>query len=216
LGLAPGRAAGPPNLKEPQTPYRVVSGQLFLIAEFAAGDMLLAGFTALNPGSTVDLISEPVIFETSDRVHPSVLLAKGADPEALDGLLAQLRAAYGRVETLERNDDRKVWLGRLRIRESMIRNTGALVLARFQKRYGVPWVHLEAGLLHMRARIADPDQAEVLADQVRRFLDGAGVEAQVEVREMAAKDYGVWDDLVQRSIGLGPAPVAGKDLAAER
>ncbi|HJQ92809.1 MAG TPA: hypothetical protein VJ874_00830, partial [Candidatus Thermoplasmatota archaeon] len=94
---------------------------------------------------------------------------------------------------------------RMRIKESMfLHNPGAQVIVQFQHRFGAPWTHIEQGTVHLRARITDTEQAEVLADQMRRYFAKAGVDAQVELREISAKDYGVWDELVQRAIGLSP------------
>ena len=58
--------------------------------------------------------------------------------------------------------------------------------------------------MHLRARVNDPAHGDLLADQMRRYFSKADVDAQVEVRDISAKDYGVWEDLVQRSIGLAP------------
>jgi hypothetical protein len=93
----------------------------------------------------------------------------------------------------------------MRLRESVYaHDPGARVITQFQHRFGAPWTHLENGLVHLRAKVNDPAQGELLADQMRRYFTKAGVEAQVEVREVSVKDHGVWEDLVQRSIGLAP------------
>lgn len=180
-------------------------GHAFVIVEFPMADAPLAAFTAAHPGTTVDLISEPPVPDGKDTLHPSIVLVKGATPKALALLLARLAKAYDHVETIERDDAHGLWLGRMRLRESVYaRDAGAAILTRFQHRFGAPWAHLEAGQLHLRAKVDDPARGEVLADQMRRYFAKAGVEAQVEVREISAKDYGVWEDLVQRSIGLAP------------
>lgn len=175
----------------------------FVIAEFPLRDTPLSGFTASHPGCTIDLISEPVVEGGAERFHPSIVLVKGAAPPELADLLSRLAQVYDHVETIERDDLARTWLGRMRLRESAyVHNPGAAVVTRFQHRFGAPWTHLENGIMHLRARVADPARGELLADQMRRYFDKAGVEAQVEVRDISAKDYGVWEDLVQRSIGL--------------
>lgn len=178
-------------------------GHRFVIVEYPMPDTPLSGFTARHPGCTIDLISEPPVDAGAERLHPSVVLVKGAPKPELDRLLERLQDVYDHVETIERDDVRGFWMGRMRLRESAyVHSPGARVVTQFQHRYGAPWTHLEHGLVHLRAKVNDPAQGELLADQMRRFFDKEGVEAQVEVREISAKDYGVWEDLVQRSIGL--------------
>lgn len=182
-----------------------MSAARFIIVECPAADMPLAGFTARNPGCTIDLISEPPVAKGADRVHPSLVLVRGAEPAALDGLLARLARACERIEPIERDDARRSWLGRMRLRESAYTHDPALrILTAFQHRYGAPWTHLEEGMLHLRARVPDEGGADVLVDQMRRYFARDGVDAQVEVRDLSAQDYGVWEELVGHAIGLSP------------
>jgi hypothetical protein len=175
----------------------------FVVAEYPQGDTPLAGATARFPGCTVDLLSQPFVEERGERLHPSVVLVKGLPAPDLSALLARLAKVYDSLETVERDDVRQVWLGRMRLKESVyMRNPGAAVITQFQHRFGAPWCHIENGVMYVRARVNDPAHGDLLADQMRRFFAKAGVDAQVEVREIAPKDYGVWDDLVQRAIGL--------------
>jgi hypothetical protein len=182
-----------------------VTGHRFVIVECPAEDLPLASFTLRNPGTTIDLISEPAVEEGGDRLHPSLVLIKGAPPAALALLLKQLGKVYDQVEAIERDDLRHLWLGRMRIRESaFLHNKGAAIITSFQHRYRAPWTHLEDGVLHIRARVLDEAHGELLVDQMRRFMAQAGVDAQVEVREISSRDYGVWEDLIQHAIGLAP------------
>lgn len=182
-----------------------MAGHVFVIVECPAEDMPLASFTLRNPGTTIDIISEAPIQEGDDRFHPSLVMIKGAPTPALNQLLLQLSRVYDHMETIERDDLRHLWLGRMRIHESAyLHNKGAAVISSFQHRYRAPWTHLEAGTLHLRARVTDEEHGDLLADQMRRYLDKEGVEAQVEIREISGKDYGVWEDLVQHAIGLAP------------
>ena len=176
-----------------------------MVAEYPQGDTPLAGATARFPGCTVDLISQPLVEEGGERLHPSVVLIKGMPPQDLSALVARLAKVYDHVETVERDDLRQSWLGRMRLRESVyLRNPGAAVITQFQHRFGAPWCHIESGVMYVRAKVNDPAHGDLLADQMRRFFGKAGVDAQVEIQEIAPKDYGVWEDLVQRSIGLSP------------
>lgn len=182
-----------------------MDGHRFVIVEIPAEDLPLASFTLRNPGTTVDLISEPPVDEGGDRIHPSIVLVRNAAPEALTLLLRQLAKVYDHIEPIERDDLRRIWVGRMRLHESASKhNKGAKVLFSFQHRYGAPWTHLEAGTLHLRARVADEAHGELLADQMRRYFAKEGVEAQVELREISGRDYGVWEELVQHAIGLSP------------
>jgi hypothetical protein len=177
----------------------------FIIVECPAGDTPLAGFTASDAGCTIDLLSEPAIDGPRGREHPSLVLVRGAEPAALDGLLARLAGVYDGIEAIDRDDLRRSWLGRMRLHESVYaHNAGLRVLTAFQHRYGAPWTHLEAGVLHLRARVPDEGGADVLVDQMRRYFAKAGVEAQVEVRDLSARDYGVWGEIVEHAIGLSP------------
>ncbi|HUR24829.1 MAG TPA: hypothetical protein VM327_02310 [Candidatus Thermoplasmatota archaeon] len=180
------------------------SGPPFVIVEFAQPDTPLAAFTLHLDGATVDLISEPALLVGEDLVHPSVVLIRGAPASDLSALLKRLATLWD-LETIERDDSRRSWMGRMRIKDSMLgHDPGAQVIMQFQHLFGAPWMHIEQGTIHLRARIVDPARAELLADEMRRYFAQVGVEAQVELREISAKDYGVWDELVQRAIGLSP------------
>ena len=182
-----------------------MSGHSFVVVEFPAADTPLASFTARNPGTQLDAILEPVVEEDGEPVHHTTVLLRGADPAKLTAFLEQLGKVYDRIEPIERDDRRRIWLGRVRVHErAYTHNPGAKAMVDFQHRYGAQWAHVEAGIAHLRARIKDPAHGDLLADQMRRHFDKLGVDAQVEVREISAKDYGVWEDLVQRSIGLAP------------
>jgi hypothetical protein len=176
----------------------------FVIVEYPQLDTPLAAFTLHVPGATVDLISEPTVLVGDDLVHPSVVLIRGAPAPDVNALLKRLATLWD-IETIERDDGARSWMGRMRIKDSMlVHNPGAQVVVQFQHRFGAPWTHMEQGMVHLRARVVDSAQAGLLVDQMRRYFDKAGVDAQVEVREISAKDYGVWDELVQRAIGLAP------------
>ena len=181
-----------------------MGGQPFLIVEYPQQDTPLAAFTLHVPGATVDLISEPPVLQGDDLVHPSVVLIRGAPAADVNALLKRLAILWD-IETIERDDSARSWMGRMRIKDSMlVHNPGAQVVVQFQHRFGAQWTHIEQGLLHLRTRVVDASQAGLLADQMKRYFAKAGVDAQIELREISAKDYGVWDELVQRAIGLSP------------
>ena len=180
-------------------------GHAFVIVEFPLADTPLASATAKVAGCAIDVIAEPVATEGDDRWHAAVVLIKGLPPADLTALLGRLAQVYQRIETIERDDLLQTWMGRMRMRESaMTHNKGAAVVLQFQHRFGALWSHIEAGIIYLRAKVNDAAHGELLADQMRRYFEKAGVMAQVEVRDLAPKDYGVWDELVQRSIGIAP------------
>jgi len=176
----------------------------FLVVEFPAAGAAMLDFTRRNEGVTIDIISEPVVDTGKDRIHPSTVLVKGVDEARLKELVGDLERAYGPPRTLRRDLMQGTWLGRVMIKESGIRDRGAIALLQFQHQYGVPWTHCEGGVLHMRARVSDLDGGLRLAQRVRGYLHASGVEAQVDIQELDAGDHSVWGDLVQHSIGLAP------------
>jgi hypothetical protein len=90
------------------------------------------------------------------------------------------------------------------VRESTLHSTGAAAIAQFQDRFGPPWTHIDDGVVYMRARLHKATDGDRLVHQVRGYLAKEGVDAHVSVQDFSTHDYGVWDDLVQASIGLAP------------
>lgn len=177
----------------------------FVIVEFPANDTPLASFTLRNPGCTIDLILEPVVHEGGRNLHQSIVLIKGAEGKAIAHLLTQLDKVYDHIDPIETDLAHGTWLGRMRLDEdAYTHNPGSKSIVQFQHRFGAQWAHLEEGTCHLRARVTDSAHADLLVDQMMHHFDRIGVEAQVEVREISGKDYGVWEDLVQRAIGLAP------------
>lgn len=181
-----------------------MSGNRFLIVEFSGEGLTLAEWTRDHPGTTVDLISEPVQRQGNDNLHPSLFLVKGADRAALVQLMERLDRVHGPVETLRMDALRGQWLGRMTVKESQLKSTTVAAIAQFQHRFGAPWTHLESGIVYMRARLPDKEDAPRLLKQLEGYLAHNQVEAQATVEELASHDYGVWDDLVQASIGMAP------------
>ena len=179
-----------------------VSESRFLVVEFPGDGLTLADWTRDHAGATVDLISEPVRSRGADRVHPSVVLVKGAGRAALVQLMDRLDRLYGPVETLRLEPARGQWLARLSVRESAMHSAAAAAVLQFQHRYGAPWTHIDDGIVYMRALLPPREDGDRLAQQMRGYLAQNKVDAQVSVQEFSAHDYGVWDDLVQHAIGL--------------
>lgn len=179
-------------------------GSRFLVLEFPGIGLTLAEWTRDYPGATVDMISEPVRAKGPDAVHPTLFLVKGAPRAALVQLMDRLDRLYGPIETLRMEPHTGQWLGRMQVPESSMHATSAAAVLQFQHRFGAPWTHIDDGIVYMRARLPPDDNGERLAQQVRGYLAEKKVDAQVTVQEFASHDYGVWDDLVQASIGLAP------------
>ncbi len=176
---------------------------LFLIVEYP-DKTFGASFTATRPGVTLDSISEPATGPPDNRRHPALCLAQGLRPEDQRILVTGLTHLYDDLETLQQDLRRGRWMGRFTVRERVLRGTALHTILSFQGRFGSLWTHAADGVVHLRARVADPAHGEELAQDLRVALDHAGTEAQVEVREFGPHDYGTWDQLVQASIGLAP------------
>lgn len=189
----------------PEQAHRAMAdGARFLVVEFSGEGLTLAEWTRDHPGTTVDLISEPVRKDGGERLHPSLVLVKGAHRSAVVQLMDRLDRLYGPVQTLRLDAPRGLWVGRILVRESAMHSTAAAALMQFQHRYGAPWTHMDDGVVYMRARLAASEDGDRLLQQVRGYLAHNEVDAQVAVQELGTHDYGVWDDLVQASIGLAP------------
>jgi hypothetical protein len=176
----------------------------FLVVEFDGAGGQVAEFTRRHPGATVDVIQEPGVREGDDTVLPTLALVRNASPIALRDWEESVGRAYQVVSVLRREDRVGRWTGRLRIRQSAIQSPAALAILQFQDRFGTKWSHVEQGMVYMRARVHDAAQAERLAMQVRGYLAGQGLDAQVTLQEISPRDFSVWDELVQSSVGLAP------------
>ncbi len=179
-------------------------GSKFLVIEFDGSGLTLGEWTRGNPGTTVDLISEPVRSDGAERVHPSLFLVKGASRAALVQLMDRLDRLYGPIQTVSMEAARGQWLGRMAIKESAMHSVAAAAVLQFQHRFGTPWTHMDEGVVYLRARVPAKEDGERLARQVKGYLKEQKVDAHVSLQEVSAHDYGVWDDLVQASIGLAP------------
>lgn len=179
-------------------------GTQFLVLEFPGDGLTMADWARDNPGATIDMISEPVRTKEKDPVHPTLFLVKGAPRAALVQLMDRMDRLYGPLETLRMDPTRGQWLARMQVRESAMHSSSAAAVLQFQHRFGAPWTHIDDGIVYMRARLPPGDDGERLAEQVRGYLAEKKVDAQVMVQDFSSHDYGVWDDLVQASIGLAP------------
>ena len=179
-------------------------GSRFLVVEFSGEGLTLAEWTRDQPGATIDLISEPAQGDGDGRVHPSLLLVKGAGRAGLVQLMDRVDRLYGPLHTLKIEPARGQWLVRLNIRESAMHSAATAALMQFQHRFGPPWTHMDDGVVYMRARLPARGDGDRLLQQVRGYLADQKVDAHVSLQELGSHDYGVWDDLVQASIGLAP------------
>jgi hypothetical protein len=175
---------------------------LCLTVEFPASGLLFADFTAEHPGSSVDLLGEPVVVNDGVRYHPFVFLLQGADIKAGHKLERMLAQKYEPPATLRRDPWSGRWMGHMRMREDAIDHPAIQAWAPLADRFGPPWTHIEAGQYLMRAALVDPKQGPALAAHMKEKARLVGVEAQVELREISKHDFSVWDELVQASLGL--------------
>jgi hypothetical protein len=174
----------------------------FLVVEFSAAGLAFGDWTRNHEGTTVDIISEPVKDVGGERLHPSLFLVKGASRPALLQIMELLDRVHGPVESVRLDVLRGQWLGRMTVKESQLQSSAAMAIAQFQHRFGSPWTHIEDGIVYLRAKLNANEDGERLQRQLVGFLAQEDIPAQVSVEEFSTHDYGVWDDLVQASIGL--------------
>ncbi|HUR24828.1 MAG TPA: hypothetical protein VM327_02305 [Candidatus Thermoplasmatota archaeon] len=172
-----------------------------LVLEYESGGEF-PPFTKAHRGATVDLMAEPGATH-DEPYHPSLLvLIRNAPWPAIQALVADLEVRRRPVTTLRVEPAEELWFGRATYDVATLTNPGTQVVVGLLGLLGPPWVHVEAGVVHLRARLLDPAQAEDVLNLAIEGLRAAGVEAQVVVQEIAAKDHSVWESLVRHSIGL--------------
>lgn len=179
-------------------------GTTWLVVELDQPDLLLTSFTGQHPGCTIDVIKEPPVPHGDELLHPAIFMVKHAPWDAMATLQADLAQVYGPATTLRLDKANQVWVGRITMPQSAYHDAGAQAILKFQSHYGVAWVHLEQGVLHMRARIRDGVEPARLARQCQGFLEAHDVSAQVSLQEIPEHDFGLWRELVEYTVGLAP------------
>lgn len=174
---------------------------LFVIVEYP-DTTFGASFTAKRPGVSIDSISDPPQGPAGNRRYPALALAQGLSPEDLRILATGFAHLYDDLQTLQSDARLGRWMGRFTVREQVLRGTAMHRTLSFQNRFGSLWTHASDGIVHLRARVKDNADGDVLVKDLRQALEADGVETQVELRELGPHDYGAWDELVQRSIGM--------------
>jgi hypothetical protein len=182
-------------MPEPAEPSR------FLLMEFDGGDLIFARATRQFDGATVDLLSEPQ--EDADGLlYSAVFLVRGLPESAMERVERDLTKRYEKPKTLRRDVIQSTWMGRIRMRASAMTAGGAKVYESLHRHWGLPWIHIEGGQVMVRARVVDAGAADSLARRVGEAMAAVGVASQVEVQEVVPKDFGVWKELVEASLGL--------------
>lgn len=174
---------------------------LCLVVEYLAEGSEFPPFTRTHPGSTVDLIAELAASEDLDR-RTALVMVRGAPWQALDALVADLGQRNAPVTTMRRDPARSLWFGRVTFHPSRFRSPSARAIAGLLGVIGPPWIHVEHGVVHLRARLKDPALAEDVLHLTAERLRAAGVDAQVVVQEVSPKDHSVWETLVQAGLGI--------------
>lgn len=173
---------------------------LCLVIEYPgqADDHDFPGFTRKHRGSSVDLLVEPGVGET----RQALVLVRGAPWTAIQELAAELQRTRAPVQSLRVDAAEEMWFGRITYHASTMNEPIAKAFAGIHTMHGPPWVHVESGVVHLRARLRDPAQAEDVLHLAQEALRAAGAEAQVVVQEISPKDHSVWESLVRHGIGL--------------
>lgn len=161
-------------------------------------------FTREHPDVQIDMITEPRYDRSGETYRPVLFMVRGANTAMLEDFHGRLGRIFGRLQPLRNDLLRRVWIGRGTVKQKLIDSEAMQHVMAFQDRCGAPWLHLQGGVLHMRARVRDARDADHLAQEMRTDLAAAGIEAQVDLQEISEHDYSVWNDLVQFSIGLMP------------
>jgi hypothetical protein len=171
---------------------------LCLVVEYTGEDSEFPAFTRAHRGATVDLMVEPG--ETLRR--QALVLVRDAAWAAVQALVADLSTRRAPVTTLRAEPAEELWFGRVSYDPRALDHPTARAVASLLDLVGPPWVHVESGVVHLRARLRDPAQAEDVLHLAEEGLKAAGTEAQVVVQEVSTKDHSVWESLVRHGIGL--------------
>lgn len=172
---------------------------LCLVVEFP-GEGDFPPFTRTNPGATVDLMAEPS--QGDHHKTTCLVLVRNAPWPAIEGLVADLGRRRAPLSALRSDPAEPMWFGRATYDSATFTAPSAKAIASLLGLIGPPWVHVEAGVVHLRARLRDPTQAEDVLHLAVEGLRAAGAEAQVVVQEIAPKDHSVWESLIRHGIGL--------------
>lgn len=173
---------------------------LCLVVEYLADGDLLPRFTREHAGARVDLMVEPD--DESRKQRSELALVRGTTLEDVDALVAQLKETRSPVQTLRRDAVAGLWFGRLHFDTSRLASPSAKALASLGTLIGPPWIHVEHGVVLLRARLRDPVHADDAVELAQQALAAAGFDAQCVVQEVSPRDHSVWEDLVQHGIGL--------------
>ena len=173
---------------------------LCLVVEYPSSEDGLAPFTRDNAGCSVDLLVEPD--DAQRRQRSELCLVRGAPLALVDHLLARLRQTHAPVQELRRDEVAMLWFGRLHFNADRLAAPSARALASLADLIGPPWVHVENGVVLLRARLRDGTDADAALDRAQTALAAAGFDAQCVVQEVSPRDHSVWEALVQHGIGL--------------
>ena len=175
---------------------------LCLVVEYESGGEF-PPFTQQHRGATVDLMAEPA--DPHDPEHHRsrlLVLIRNAPWPAIEALVADLAERRKPLTTLRAEPGEALWFGRATYDVATLKSPGTKVIVGLLDLIGPPWVHVESGVVHLRARLRDPAQAEEVLQLASEGLKAAGVEAQAVVQEISPKDHSVWESLVRHSIGM--------------
>jgi hypothetical protein len=173
---------------------------LCLVVEFLGEEPTFPPFTRAHPGATVDLMVEPD--DPGRAVRSEFALVRGASLAATDALVRGLAATHAPVEPLRRDPAAGLWFGRLHFQPSRLDTPSARALDRIKDFIGPPWVHVESGVVLLRARLRDAGRADEAVERAQAAMAGEGLEAQVVAQEVSPRDHGVWEQLVQHGLGI--------------
>jgi hypothetical protein len=173
---------------------------LCLVIEYPGqqDDQDFPGFTQRNRGASVDILIEP----GSGESRQALVLVRGAPWGAMQELVAELQRTRAPVQTLRADPAEEMWFGRITYEARSLDQPIAKAFGRIQSMHGPPWVHVEAGVVHLRAVLRDARHAEDVLQLAQEGLRAAGADVQAIIQEVAPKDHSVWESLVRHGIGM--------------
>jgi hypothetical protein len=175
----------------------------FLVVEYDGRGLPFVDWAHARPGVTFDMIlQEPRRSPAGDLEIPGIALVRGLDLTAAQHLAWLVDKHYAPWASIRKDLAHGNWLLRVTIHVANMASPAARAVAGFSARLGPPWSHVDDGIVYMRMRVPDRADAEGLAREVHDACVATGAEVQVSVESYGSHDYGVWDQLVQASIGL--------------
>lgn len=174
----------------------------FLVVEYDGKGLPFVDWAHARPGVSFDMILEAMRAKGDDLQVPGIALVRGLDPTTAQHLGWLLAKYYAPWSSIRKDLAHGTWLVRLTLHVANMASPAARAVARLSDRFGPPWSHVDDGVVYMRMKLPEQAGGEALADELRDECARRGADVQVSTESHSTHDYGVWEQLVQASIGL--------------